>query len=141
MIIFVCILFFLSLLLAAVIDYFTLIIPDSCVVTASISGLIFSVWKGTAWKNAGWAVCFLCFSMFILIFDQGKNIGGGDLKLLFASILCLGMIETILALMIGCIFALFCEGLLFLFGKGRRIFPMGPYLAAGILYVFVAFVT
>lgn len=89
--------------------------------------------KALAEVLAGGMVLFmLLFLLFRL--SNGKLLGGGDVKLMAAAGVLLGVTQGLLALLFACIAALLVKLPAYL-GKGRKrekCFAFGPYLVLGI---------
>ena len=72
--------------------------------------------------------------IFLLVYlcSGEKGIGGGDVKLMAAAGLVLGVQKIFWALFLGCLIAVLIQLPLKLFGKKNSTFALGPYLALGI---------
>lgn len=72
--------------------------------------------------------------IFLLVYlvTGKKGIGGGDIKLMTAAGLLLGVQKIFFALFFGCVLAVLVQLPLKWFWKKNSTFALGPYLAAGI---------
>ena len=129
--------YFLVLIITAVIDYFTYLIPNPCVIAVLGCGMMRFCLLGINGSEliTGSIVVLLCFAIYIS--DKGKQIGGGDLKLIGASSFVLSFPVLFFGLLIGCILAIGVEGFRSLMNEKCSVFPMVPYLAAGLLISYV----
>lgn len=128
------------LVVIALIDFDTMVIPDQFSLSLMWIGLILSLWAifidpTTAIKGAllGYLLLWSIFHLFKLI--TGKDgMGYGDFKLLAAGGAWFGM-KSVMVIVIMSAFAGALIGSLYLFlsknSKDKPI-PFGPYLAAGI---------
>lgn len=76
----------------------------------------------------------LAGGIFLLVYvlTGKRGIGGGDMKLMAAAGLFLGIRKAFLALFLGCVMAVVFQLPQSGRKKGKRIFALGPYLAVGI---------
>ena len=72
--------------------------------------------------------------IFLLVYlvTGKKGIGGGDVKLMAAAGLVVGVQKIFWALFFGCLIAVLVQLPLKLFGKKNSTFALGPFLALGI---------
>ena len=75
-------------------------------------------------------VSFALFVLFVL--SKGAAIGGGDVKLMGAAGLILGLEQSVYALFIGCALAVVCYLVRWKKIRTKQPIAMGPYLAISI---------
>ena len=88
---------------------------------ATVVAFLTDIWPGASWAG------LLC-----LIFTKGKGIGGGDIKLMAVAGLCLGWVNILLALAVGCVVGSVIQLIVIAVTKNKTKFAMGPYLSIGI---------
>jgi leader peptidase (prepilin peptidase)/N-methyltransferase len=129
-----------ALLVLSVIDARTKEIPNGINIFIAVIGLIRAVINivpvikthGNVLDIVLGPVVVSGVLMLILIISGGGAIGGGDVKLMAAAGLFLGLKGTVLALVIGCIAgSVIHVSLMKLRHLGRQL-AMGPYLSLGI---------
>lgn len=74
---------------------------------------------------------------FIYLITKGKGIGGGDIKLMAAGGLVLGLSNIILAFVLGCIIGSITHILRMKINKAERVLAFGPYLSIGMYITMV----
>ena len=128
--------YFLLLLLLfqiSYVDYKTYRIPleyNLCLGLLAVGRLVY--WE---MQPASFVAASLFMGIFLGTFyylSKGELLGGGDVKLMMAAGLHLGIRRVFFAFFMGCILASFLEGIRIKSGRGNRIFAMGPYLCIGI---------
>ncbi|MDE6475702.1 MAG: A24 family peptidase [Erysipelotrichaceae bacterium] len=124
------------LLTISFIDCKYFFIPDILTFLLFIMGILFICLDYIKIMNAFFGF-FSVSSLFyaLYIFTKQKGIGGGDIKLMAACGVFLGIEKSIIALEIACLLALFIQGV-WKKNKGKMIFAFGPYLSIGILFSF-----
>lgn len=121
------------LIVITIIDWRTFEIPLGCNIFIGILGIINVITDYTNWTNYLLGAVSVS-GLFLLIYfiTKGRGIGGGDIKLIAAAGLLLGLGGTILALMIGAVSGSIIHlALMKLKGKDR-VLAFGPYLSLGI---------
>ena len=127
------------LLVISIIDFKIKIIPNQLNVLLFISG----IWSGFVFQEVTFLSRFLgVFSvsipMFILAILCSGGLGGGDVKLMAASGVLLGVTGNVFAACFGLLLGGFC-GLFLLLTKRigyKGCFALGPFLCLGIAIVF-----
>ncbi len=79
---------------------------------------------------------FVSVSVFLLLvyfITKGRGIGGGDIKLMAAAGLFLGLKLIIFAFVVACLYACIIHIARMKITKASHVLAMGPYLSAGIL--------
>lgn len=129
---------FSALLVLAVVDWRTYEIPIGVNIFIGILGIVrlililLEIEDGNVIEMLIGAVSVAGFLLIIRVASQGKAMGGGDVKLMAAAGLLIGVKEIILALVIGCIVGSIIHiARMKISGEGR-VLAMGPYLAIGI---------
>ena len=130
-----------ALLVLSVIDARTKEIPNGINIFIAVIGLIRAVINIIPLiKNHGNVLDIVLgpvvvsgVLMLILIISGGGAIGGGDVKLMAAAGLFLGLKGTVLALIIGCIAGSIIHIALMKIRHLGRQLAMGPYLSLGIV--------
>ncbi len=117
----------------AVIDFFVYEIPPALNGLIACLGLVKLVTDMQYWPSYVMGG-LLGGGIFLLVYlvTGKKGIGGGDVKLMAAAGLVLGMPKLFFALFFGCAFAVLVQLPLKLFGKKNSTFALGPYLVIGI---------
>ena len=121
------------LLVIAVIDWRTFEIPlglNICIAVLGIVNLFFDLSNWLDYLLGAIAVS----GLFLLIYlvTKGRGIGGGDVKLMAAAGLLLGLEGVILSLMIGAVAGSVIHLLLMKYKGKDHVLAFGPYLTAGI---------
>lgn len=122
-----------GLIVISVIDLRTFVIPFEINIFLAIIGLLCVMKRGF---NNIIIIDFTLVSGFLfLIFlcTKGRGIGGGDIKLVATVGLILGWKLTLIALFLGCLYALLIHGIRMLLDKVEHTFALGGYLSAGII--------
>lgn len=123
-----------ALLIAAVADYRTYEIPVGCnkaILCLGIVRLLTDLQRWPVYTAGFFGVSGFFYLIYVL--TKGRGIGGGDIKLMAASGLLLGIGNSVLAMVIGCIAGSVIHlGMMRLGGK-ERMLAFGPYLALGIV--------
>lgn len=121
------------LLVVSVIDARTYEIPFGCNCFIFFLGLIRLLTDLPHWYLyiTGF---FIVSGFFYLLYvlTKGRGIGGGDVKLMAAAGLLLGMADIILAMVIGCMAGSIIHLGRMRFGGKERTLAFGPYLSIGI---------
>ena len=128
------------LLCLSVIDFFTLTIPDEIVICIAALGLsdAFFIHKTPFIERIlggmlGGGILLLV-AIIVLRLAKMPGLGGGDIKMMAACGLFLGMQKTLTAIYLAPFLGLIGVGISFIFGQkiSRRMqIPFGPALAAG----------
>lgn len=122
-----------ALLVLSVIDYRTLEIPIQVNAIILAIGIVHLVLDYTNFIH--YVIGFFSASLFLLlclILTKGKGIGGGDIKLMAVAGLCLGWVNILLALAVGCVVGSVIQLIVIAVTKNKTKFAMGPYLSIGI---------
>lgn len=136
--------FFCCLFCLSVVDLEIFIIPDGCLVVSVLAWVaalpfLFPGWKETGMHIlAGLAVGggLLAISLLMDHIMKKDTMGGGDIKLFAVSGLYLGMLPSLFALILSCVF-----GLVFVVIQGRFVknedghLPFGPSIAAATWFM------
>ncbi|MDE7297599.1 MAG: prepilin peptidase [Lachnospiraceae bacterium] len=123
-----------ALLVISVIDWRTYEIPPAVNFFIGAVGVIRLLLEPDSWPQA--LAGFAAVSGFLLIVyavTKGRGIGGGDIKLMAAAGLYLGLANCIAAFMFGCLYACIVHPVRMKRKKAGSMLALGPYLAAGIL--------
>ncbi len=132
-----------AVIVASFIDLDHRIIPDSVNLFLGITGFLFLFTGFTVnWKQGllgaliGGGVLLL-LGYFALWFLRKEGMGGGDIKLLAACGLYLGMGKTIMALILSAYIALIIILVLFIAKRYQKdqYIPYGPFISAGVITV------
>ena len=122
-----------ALIVLGVIDWRTYEIPFSINVFIFILGVARTIIDyENIWE---YLLGFISVSGFLLILyyaTKGRGIGGGDVKLMAAAGLLIGVKNIILALVIGCILGSIIHIARMKIQNKDHVLAFGPYLAAGI---------
>ncbi|SDN16995.1 prepilin peptidase [Lachnospira pectinoschiza] len=134
---------FSSILLAiAVIDYKSYIIYDGLNIVLLVIAIINAIISiNLADKFLGFIGVSGVMYLLVVIFRHFKNIdvfGGGDIKLMAAAGLFLGLKETVLAFFIACILGSVIHTIRMKLTNEGHILAFGPYLCLGI-YISILF--
>ena len=127
---------FAVLLLLALIDYDTMLLPGPPMLLACAGFFVFlpahENWRKRLLEGGLTALAvFAALLALALIMDRilkRESLGGGDLKLMALSALYLGPMRTILMLQVSCVLALLFAAATGAFGKR---FPFGPSICMG----------
>ncbi len=125
-----------ALLVIAIIDYRTREIPNGlvafCLVVAVIHALINIFAYKNTWQDHVLGAVVLGGIFFLILFiSEGKAMGGGDVKLMFACGLFLGLKSGIFAVFVACLLGSVIHIALMKIKHIGRELAFGPYLAAG----------
>ena len=129
---FICMGLISTLFVIAVIDARTMEIPNGLVIFILVLAVIRRIFYHEELLDLvlGPVVMGGLF-LAILLFSGGRAMGGGDVKLMFACGLYLGLKCCALSLVIACIFgSIIHVALMIILKKGREL-AFGPYLALG----------
>lgn len=130
-----------ALIVLSVIDFRTNTIPlgiNIFILITGITGVIIEYFKeGRKLMTAmDHLIGFFAVSVFLLILfyiTKGQGMGGGDIKLMAAAGLALGVKSVLLAFFIGCILGACIHPLRMKLWHKSRVLAFGPYLSAGIM--------
>ena len=132
--IFLCCLFCLSL-----VDLSAYIIPDGCLIVSLLAWLAALPFSGMGWKEIGLHILagvvigggILLVSLLMDRILHKESMGGGDIKLFAVVGLYLGLLSSLFAVILSCVFGLLFALLRRLFSgeQGAQI-PFGPSIAA-----------
>lgn len=133
--------FLLLLLLFQIsyVDYKTYIIPlkyNLCLGLLAVVRMIYFEMHPASFVAA--AILMGSFLGSFCYLSKGEMLGGGDVKLMMAAGLLLGVRKVFFALLISCMLASLLEGIRIKRGSKNRIFAMGPYLCIGIFCQIIA---
>lgn len=126
-----------SLITASFIDFHTMEIPDGVSVALAVAGVLSFFVPGLAWWDRLLGVAAAAGPLLLIhVFSKGRAMGMGDVKLMAAAGLILGIRLSFFALFAGVIFGAVLS--LFLLGfklkKGRDEIPFVPMLSFGIVF-------
>lgn len=134
--------FILITLLLAVIDYFTMRLPDKLTLSLLGIGLLYSGLMGiqTLLQNAVTAL-FIGGVFAIVAYVYPKGMGMGDAKYVTALALFLGLMPVTLALAVATLAALVICAILIVSKRItiRQQIPFGPFLTAGAWVAIIIF--
>lgn len=124
------------LLTISFIDSKYFLIPDKLTFSLFVIGILF-ICLGYIKIIDAFLGFFSVSSLFYIlyIFTKQEGIGGGDIKLMAACGVFLGVEKSIIALEIACLLALLIQGIWKKI-KRKKMFAFGPYLSIGILLSF-----
>ena len=124
---------FSALIVLSVIDFRTYEIPLGINIFIFVLGII-----GTATDYTNWLEHILGFVvvsgfLYLLVWvTKGRAMGGGDVKLMAAAGLLIGLKNSILALILGCIVGSVIHIARMKIQKKDHVLAFGPYLSIGI---------
>ncbi len=123
-----------ALLAISVIDERTHEIPPGLNIFIAVCGVAKVIIHYTDWLEflLG-AVSVSALLLLIYFFSKGRAIGGGDIKLMAAAGLFLGLKLTLTAFLLGCLYGSVIHIARMKISKKNHELAMGPYLAAGIV--------
>ncbi|MDD6441592.1 MAG: A24 family peptidase [bacterium] len=124
------------LLIISIIDYHFYEIPVQFNYYLLILGTLYCVidFKNILDHIVG-CLCVSVFLCIIFLVSNGRMMGGGDVKLMAACGLILGMEKILYAFYFGCVLALIVHSFHMLLKKKGRVVALGPYFSVGILVV------
>ena len=124
-----------ALVMLAIVDLDTMLIPDRFILILLGCGL-FRLFIEPSQSHNAWISLF-CPALFMAICAAGNKMGFGDVKLMAVSGLLLGWQKNIIAFFIGSICASLVVCWQMLAGKltTESKIPFGPYLATGLFVV------
>lgn len=129
-----------ALLVIAVIDYRTMLIPGSMDAVILGIGIIHLLLHWQDWTY--YVIGFFSVSLFLLVCAllfrriTGKSgLGVGDMELMACAGLCIGWGHALLALVVASVLGSIIQGIVFAITKKGGKFALGPYLAVGIFLV------
>lgn len=133
-------LFFGLLFAIAWIDYKTMRIPNrlnAAVLAAGICSIVTVPGPTVLQRLLGMIAVSGSMVLIVLILPGG--FGGGDIKLMAAGGLFLGLEGCLLAVMLGVFAGGLCAAFLVIWknAKGKDVFPFGPFLCGGMMASFV----
>jgi len=133
-----------ALICLALIDYDTLIIPDSLLIVALISGVGWLILTGTdVWWAFGGMLAgglpLLVIDVLVRIFLKKPGFGFGDVKLMAVCGLFLGVSGVVSAYFIAFVAGGLYGGFLLYTGKARTggYFAFAPFLCVGVVLAFL----
>lgn len=124
------------LIVLSVIDLQTFEIPMSLNVTLFIIGIFVTILQGNYLDHIIGMICVSGFLLLVLLLTQGKGIGFGDVKLMFACGLIVGWKSIIIGFLIGCILTIIIHPLRMKLSNQSHMLAFGPYLSAGVYISF-----
>ncbi|MCF0131751.1 MAG: prepilin peptidase [Pseudobutyrivibrio sp.] len=123
-----------ALLALSVIDFRTLEIPVGFNIFLTILGVFMIMLHRDMWYLYLVGSIVVALPLAILYYTtHGAAIGGGDVKLMFASGLIIGYRANLIAFFLGCVLGAVIHVIRMRFFKADRTLAMGPYLSAGII--------
>ncbi len=127
-----------ALLTVSIIDIKTYEIPPQLTLFIALLGVFHAFFNYNNFYLHLVGMCVL-FGILYLLFalSNGKAIGGGDVKLMGACGLFLGLANGVLALVLACFLGSIIHVLLMRFFGAGRVLAMGPYISAGALISFL----
>lgn len=128
-----------ALLVIAIIDARTMEIPNGLVIFIGVLAIIrtalyillYDISKGEIINLVLGSLVMGGLFFLILFVSNGRAMGGGDVKLMFAIGLFLGLKLTVLGLALGCIAGSIIHLTLMALKKAGRQLAFGPYLSLG----------
>ena len=132
------IILFSLLLIISFIDYDNKIIPDSLSLILFVSGIFLNIFFHLiSFKSMAFG--FLAGFGFLFLIALIGPMGGGDIKLMGAAGVFLGLKYTVMAMFIGFISGGIISSLLLIFKivKPKAMIPFGPFLCFGIFTAFL----
>ncbi len=124
-----------ALLSLSVIDERTHEIPVGFNIFIGVIGLINLALDRSNWLSYILGALSVSLFLYLLfIFSKGRAMGGGDVKLMAAAGLFLGLKLTVLAFFLSLVFATFIHIPRMKIQKKDNELAMGPYLSAGIIF-------
>lgn len=127
-----------TLLVIAVIDSRTMLIPGKADAFIALIGMIHLIFHRQQWSY--YVTGFVGIGLFLLLtavlFKKitGKSgLGYGDIELMACAGLCIGWGHSLLALVVGSVLGSLVEGIRMAVTKKHNRFAFGPYLAIGIV--------
>lgn len=129
-------LMFSTLLVIAVVDYRTMLIPGKADAVILMIGVVHLILHRSNWLYFVIGFIFMALFLFLIaiLFKEatGKSgLGYGDIELMACVGLCIGWGHAFLALIMGAILGSVCEGIRLVKTKENVKFAFGPYLALG----------
>lgn len=130
--------FILVLVAIGVVDHKKRIIPPSLnaiVAIIAVGRIVYRVsisGTGVLPEHILGGICVPLLLLVIYFFTNGKGIGGGDIKLLSASGLFVGVSASFIAVFIGCVLAVAIYVVKAFMKKAQRTFALGPFFAVGL---------
>ena len=124
---------FSALIVLSVIDFRTYEIPFGINVFIFILGIIGTVADYTNWLEHILGFVVVSGFLYILVLvTKGRAMGGGDVKLMAVAGLLIGLKNSILALILGCIVGSIIHIARMKIQKKDHVLAFGPYLSVGI---------
>ena len=130
------------LLIAAVTDIERREISNKLIIVGIFTGVLFIFLKGILYSNdyivrgfvGGISICVMLF-IFTAIFAPRGGFGGGDIKLFAVIGLFWGVWQTMICILISCIFGLILIIVIYLVKRRRINIPLAPViiLAVGVM--------
>lgn len=122
------------LFMIAIVDGCTCEIPAVFTLGLFLLGVLRVGMDLTEWELYLWG-CLLTGGILlgVYVLTKKKGIGGGDIKLMAAAGLVLGISKVMYALLFGCLLAVGIHFIRMKREKKGHVFALGPYLAIGIL--------
>ncbi len=126
-------LLFSALLALSIIDFRTFEIPVGLNIFIGCLGIINLILNYRNWLDylIG-AVSVSGFLLLIYIVTKGRGIGGGDIKLMAAAGLLIGVKYIVLSLCLGCVIGAITHVIRMKVSGAEKVLAMGPYLSIGI---------
>lgn len=123
-----------ALIALSVIDFRTYEIPFGFNVFIGALGAVKLIFHLSEWKE--YVIGFFAVSVFLyllFVLSKGAAIGGGDVKLMAATGLVLGIKLNVFAFITGCILGSVIHILRMKLSDEDHVLAMGPYLSGGVL--------
>ncbi|HWT26911.1 MAG TPA: prepilin peptidase [Mobilitalea sp.] len=130
-----------ALIVLSLIDFRTNIIPVGINIFILIMGLVVVLVKYFWYGHNTYIViehlvgfCIVSgFLLLIFLASHGRDIGGGDIKLMAAAGLVLGWELVLFAFFLGCVLAAIIHPIRMKISHLNRVLAFGPYLSVGIV--------
>ena len=126
----------LFLVTLSVIDLKTYEIPMMCNVCLLIAGIVITVLEGNYLEHIIGMFSVSLFLFIVFAVTNGRGLGFGDVKLMFACGLICGWKAIVTAFLIGCIVALIVHPIRMKVFKVQSMLAFGPYLSFGVYVSF-----
>ena len=123
--------FVLMLVALSMIDFKIYEIPMGCNITIFICGIVITLLNGNYLSHIIGMISVSAFLFLVFFITNGKGLGFGDVKLMFACGLILGWKAVIIGFLIGCILAIIIHPIRMKISKESHMLAFGPYLSIG----------
>ncbi len=122
------------LFLIAVVDFYVFEIPPElnwCIIALGAVRIVTDISRWESYVSGSFLVGGILFLVYVV--TKKRGIGGGDVKLMAAVGLVLGLSKGFFALFFGCLLAVLVHPVRMKLEKTGHMFAMGPYFALGAL--------